>query len=88
MKKHLLGIVAIIIAFSAVALPTRFKTDTVYYWYKRTGLNTYAFDVQATNPSVTCSGSTNICAKGFEESQDASTIVDGTAGDTPDRKKS
>jgi hypothetical protein len=87
MKKYLTGIVAVLIAVSAVALPKLNSKAVDYYWYKRTGTNTYVSNGHGTDPLVSCSGSLNICAKGFLTQQNASNITDATLGDTPDRVK-
>ena len=88
MKKYVTGIIAILIAVSAVAFPTLNSKAVDYFWYKRTGTNTYVANGHGTDPLVGCSGSGHICAKGFlNQQQDPSSITDATMGDTPDRVK-
>lgn len=87
MKKYVTGIIAILIAVSAVAFPKLNSKSVDYFWYKRTGPNTYVANGQGTDPLVNCSGSGHICAKGFLNQQNPSSITDVTLGDTPDRVK-
>lgn len=85
MKKFFVGSLALLIALSAVALPKIGAKGMDYYWYKRTGLNTYVADGVGPNPGVGCTTGSERCAKGFSLSQTPSSITDATTGDTPDR---
>ena len=87
MKKYVTGVIAILIAVSAVAFPTLNSKAVDYFWYKRTGPDTYVSNGQGSDPLVSCSGSGHICAKGFLSQQNPSSITDATTGDTPDRVK-
>lgn len=78
MKKFLTGVVALMIALSAVAFPKMMNKDVDYFWYKRTGVDTYVSNGHGPDPNVSCSGSGNICAKGFLNSQTAGDIRDNT----------
>jgi len=81
MKRYLSALIALTLAVSAVALPKLTGKDVDYFWYKRTGVDTYAANGHGPNPNVTCSGSGNICAKGFLTSQSAGSITDNTPAD-------
>lgn len=81
MKKYVTGLVAVMLAISAFALPRLSSKNVDYYWYKRTGSGTYVSNGQGPEPNVSCSGSTKICAKGFLNSQTESLITDATVAD-------
>lgn len=87
MKKYITGVVAVLIALSAVALPDLNSKKLSYFWYKRTAPNTYVADGQGTDPLTSCPNGSVICAKGFLDSHNPNSITDATMGDTPDRKK-
>ncbi len=84
MKKYFLGIVALLTVVSASAFVNltnaggNARQDDLL-WYRRNANGTYTFINTGETPSVSCpSGSDVICAKGFEDSQDASQIDDNT----------
>ena len=81
MKKYAMGFTALIIAISAVALPRLSNSHVDYFWYKRTGADTYVANGHGPDPNVTCSGSGNICAKGFLSSQTPGSIKDNSMAD-------
>ena len=66
MKRYVSGLLALILAVSATAF-TKIEDgkNLNLFWYHRTGVDTYISDGQGTDPDTPCSGSGQICAKGF-----------------------
>ena len=79
MKKYLVGMIAIVLAFSATAF-TKIENakKANLYWYHRTGLNTYVADGFGASGNTPCPGGAVICDKGFLTSQVAGNIKDNT----------
>jgi len=79
MKRYLGGLIALILAVSASAFTKIEDAKKVsLYWYHRDAADTYVDDGFGTNPNTSCSGTGNICAKGFTSSQDPALIKDNT----------
>jgi len=76
MKRYGSAVIALLMAVSASAFTNGGKLNL--FWYHRTGVDTYVADGQGTDPDTPCSGSGQICAKGFSSQKDPSTIKDNT----------
>lgn len=87
MKKFFSGILALSLAIGAVAFTeVKQSADENLFWYKRNVDGTYSNDHTPNTatpvPVTSCSGSGQICVKGFTASQTPSLITDASAART------